>query len=163
MGNFYVNNLFLLKTKICLGAKPKINFNYRINLEDKYDSKINIKTRNLNSMAFNYKGKITDLIGINFSSKFYFFKKFDNYLEFFYEYSKTFKMKMKTGVDYNFNIHKKIKNYLSIGFEFSGFEFNLPLNLSNYDNMNTLMELFTYNILINILSYFTHFFITKSY
>lgn len=158
IGNYYIDNLFLLKSKICIGTKPKINLNYRINLEDKYNSKINIKTRNLNSIAVNYKGKINNFSYINFCSKFSFSKAFNNNVEFSYDYSKNLKVNLKTGIDYNFNIEKKVKNFLSLGFNFSGFEFSLPINLSNFDNTITLMELLTYNILVNIAGYFTHFF-----
>lgn len=157
-GNFYVDNLFLLKAKICIALKPKINFNYRINLEDNYDSKINIKTRNLNSIALNYKGKLSNFSRINFGSKFSFNKIFNNSLEFSYDYSKNLKVNLKSGLDYNFNKEKKISNFFSLGFNFSGFDFTLPFSLSNYDNTATLMEILTYNIVMNIAGYFTHFF-----
>jgi len=152
-----VDNSYLLKWKICIGKKPKINIKYIVSVDEKKNSSIQLKTRNLDYLKAYYKVNLNNSINLNIGSNVHLMKKINTYIELTYQYSKDFKLLFRSNFKYKYRREKRIKNNISFGFNFSGFNFWIPIYLSNFDNKSSLAELMFVNIITHIAGYFTNF------
>lgn len=157
LGNIYADNVYLLKSKVCVGRKPKINFKYIVSVDEQKNSSIQLKTRNLDYFKANYKVDLNNSINLSLGSDLVFGKKLNNRFELNYFYTKDFTLSVCSSFNFKLGKERKIKNKVCFGFSFSGFKFWIPFYLSKFDNKSSLVELMFVNIMTNIAGYFTNF------
>jgi len=157
IGNIYVDNVYFLKSKLCIGKKPKLNLKYIVSVDEVKNSKIELKTRNLDYFKAKYKVDLIKSVNLNIASEFYISKKFNNDIELNYSYSKYFIFSISSCFHYKIGNKDRIKNKINFGFSFNGFKFCIPIYLSKFENKSSLFELMFVNIMSNITGYFINF------
>lgn len=163
LGNIYVDNSYLFKSKACIGEKPKINLKYIVSIDESKNSKVEFKTRNLDYLISNYKVNLNNSICLSLGNEFYYKKKLNSNIELSYSYSKDFIISITSCFGFKFQNEKKLKNKINFGFNFSGFKFFIPIYFSKYDNKSSFFELFFVNAMTNIAGYFCNFLYKKMF